>query len=125
MSSISAIDTSQYTTTYASTFESLQAAGARAYEQEQAPNAAAVDEKEAPKVDLNNYYTNVPPPELNADIRSQVSQAAQNLDGAISAAVINGGMNPNDAVNIQKAKAAYEATVSAANTASTFEISVD
>lgn len=125
MSSIASIDTSQYTTTYAASFESLQPTGVRAYEEAQPQNAASVDEKEAPKVDLNNYYTNVPPPELNSDFRSQVSQAAQYLDNAITAAVVNGGMNPNDAVNIQKAKIAYEATISAANTASTFEFAVD
>ena len=124
MSSLSSIDTSQYTSAYAATFESFQPAGVEAYKAAEVPNAAAVDEKEAPKVDFANYYTNVPPPEMNADVKSQVTQASQNLSNAISAAVVNGGMSAQDAMNIQKAKTAYEATISAANTQSTFELQV-
>ncbi len=124
MSSLSSIDTSQYTTSYAATFESFQPTGAEAYKAAEVKNVAAVDEKEAPKVDLSSYYTNVPPPEMNADVKSQVSQASQNLSNAISAAVVNGGMSAQDAMNIQKAKTAYEATISAANTQSTFELQV-
>ena len=123
MSSLTAIDTSQYTSAFASAFEGVHAAGAQAYKQEQAPNNAAV-EKDTPKVDLNSYYTNVQPPEIRADVKSQVAQASQNLDKAISAAVVNGGLNAQDAMNIQKAKTAYEATISSANTASNFELQV-
>ena len=124
MSSLSAIDTSQYTTAISSTFEAFEPKSPEEYQNEQTPNVAAVEEKETPKVDLSNYYSNVVPPELNANVKSQVTQASQNLNNAITAAVANGGMSAQDAINIQKAKTAYEATISAANTQSTFELQV-
>ena len=124
MSSLTAIDTSQYTTALSAVFEPFEPKSPEEFRQEQTPNVAAVEEKETPKVDLSNYYSNVVPPELNADVKSQVSQASQNLSNAISAAVVNGGMSAQDAMNIQKAKTAYEATISSANTQSTFELQV-
>ena len=124
MSSLTAIDTSQYTTALSSVFEPFEPKSAEEYRQEQTPNVAAVEEKETPKVDLSNYYSNVVPPELNADVKTQVSQASQNLSNAISVAVANGGMSAQDALNIQKAKTAYEATINSANTQSSFELQV-
>ena len=121
MSSIASIDTSQYTTPYAAGFESVQARGPEAYQQEQPKNVAAED-KETPKVDLSSYYSNVQAPNLNADVQAHVTQASQNLSNAISVAVEH-GMSAQDAVNIQKAKAAYESTIRVANT--TFELKVD
>ena len=128
MSVLSSIDTSQYTTP----FSASQAVGMQQslIEQDKAkqetPNVAAAD-KETPKVDLNNYYSNVQPssPETN-DVRNQqsrVAQASQNFSNAVALAVEH-GMNPQDAVNIQKAKAAYESSIQAAQTSSTFEIQV-
>ena len=124
MSSLTAIDTSQYTTALSSVFEPFEPKSAEEYQKEQTPNVAAVEEKETPKVDLSNYYSNVVPPELNADVKTQVSQASQNLSNAISVAVANGGMSAQDALNIQKAKTAYEATINSANTQSSFELQV-
>ena len=125
MSSLSSIDTSQYTTPLASSFEAFQPLGAKAYEEAQVPNVSAVEEKETPQdVDLSQYYANVVPQEFNADVKSQVSQASQNLTNAISAAVANGGLSAQDAMNIQKAKTAYEATINSANNPSTFELQV-
>ena len=127
MSLLSSIDTSQYTTPLSSAqFGSIQFEPERVEsEKAEVQNTAAL-EKETPKVDLNNYYSNVQAPELNPQRTTDVgvTQASQNLSNAISAAVQH-GMNAQDAVNIQKAKAAYETTVTAASTASTFEITVD
>ena len=125
MSSLSSIDTSQYTTPLAASFEPFQIQGVKAYEEAQAPNVAAVEEEDTPQdVDLSQYYANVVPQEFNADVKQQVSQASQNLTNAISAAVVNGGMSAQDAMNIQKAKTAYEATINATSTQSTFELKV-
>ena len=131
--SIQSIDTSLYTTPYAAGLESLQSTdSARTYEKEQLPNIAAVDE-ETPKVDLSNYYSNVQPTEMNADVKSGVSQASQNLSNAITKAIENGSLNTQDAVNLQKAKAAYEASINVAKAInlaessfikSTFELAV-
>ena len=57
------------------------------------------------------------------DVNAQAVQASQNLSNAIATAVTH-GMNPQDAVNIQKAKAAYETTMQATKT-SAFEIAVE
>ena len=128
MSVLSSIDTSQYTTPFAaSQAVSIQQS---LIEQDNAkletPNIAAAD-KETPKVDLNNYYSNVQPPspETN-DVKNKqtgVAQASQNFSNAVALAVEH-GMNPQDAVNIQKAKAAYESSIQAAQTSSTFQIQV-
>lgn len=134
MSILSSIDTSQHTTPLsAQQFNFNQqttAQKAETVEKLETPNIAALD-KETPKVDLNNYYSNVQAPEFNAETAhpqqttppSQAAQASQNLNNAIAAAVTH-GMNAQDAVNIQKAKVAYETTMQAAKT-STFQIVVD
>ena len=90
---------------------------------EETPNIAAVD-KETPKVDLNNYYSNVQAPQAESNgLESHTTQASQNLSNAIAKAVTH-GMNPQDAMNIQRAKAAYETTMRTAET-STFELKVE
>jgi len=120
--SISSIDTSQYTTPLASAmFNDVQAAvGARVYEEEKLPNVSATEEN-TPEVDLSRYYSNVQQPNLNSDVRSNLSQAAQQLDNAVLAAIEH-GMSTQDAVKIQAAKSAYEANVNVAK--STFELEV-
>ena len=126
MSALTSLDTSQHTTPLSSmqfNFNELTTAQKAENNQKlETPNVAVVD-KETPKVDLNNYYSNVQAPERNADWSTHVTQASQNLNNAIAAAVTH-GMNPQDAVNIQKAKVAYETTMQAAKT-STFDIAVD
>ena len=126
MSALTSIDTSQHTTP----LSALQLQGSQfnapvketETAKQETPNVAAVD-KETPKVDLNNYYSNVQAPKLDSDVKGQAVQAEQNLSNAIATAVSH-GMNPQDAVNIQKAKAAYETTMKTAET-STFELKVE
>ena len=126
MSALTSLDTSQHTTP----LSNLQIHGSQlrttALEVEQAakietPNVAAID-KDTPKVDLNNYYSNVQAPSSESHLESHMTQAEQNLSNAIATAVTQ-GMNPQDAVNIQRAKAAYETTMRTAQT-STFELKV-
>ena len=121
--SIASIDTSLYTTPYSSALLGSEQATptTQKYEEQELPNVAATEET-TPEVDLSNYYSNVVPTEFNADVTSGVSQASQGLTNAISLAIEH-GMDVQDAVNIQKAKAAYEATISAERTQnSTFEM---
>ena len=126
MSALTSLDTSQHTTPLSvmqlNSNQQTTAQKAETVVKNETPNIAAVD-KETPKVDLNNYYSNVQAPEKTADVTTHATQAAQNLSNAIAAAVTH-GMNPQDAVNIQKAKVAYETTMEAAKT-STFDIAVD
>jgi len=126
MSALTSLDTSQHTTP----LSALQIQGNQfkttAKEVEnvaklETPNVAALD-KETPKVDLNNYYSNVQSPELNTEVKPQAVLTEQHLSNAIATAVSH-GMNPQDAMNIQKAKAAYETTMKTAQT-STFELKV-
>ena len=129
MSVLSSIDTSQYTTP----FTAAQASNIQQNliekddAQLETPNIAAAD-KETPKVDLNNYYSNVQPPSVETnDVKNKqtgVAQASQNFSNAVATAVEH-GMNPQDAVNIQKAKAAYESSIQAAQTSSTFQLRVE
>ena len=128
MSVLSSLDTSQYTTPFTAaleinTYQSLQKIDDAKLE---TPNVAATD-KETPKVDLNNYYSNVQPGNLgNADVtsvQSGVAQASQNLSNAVTLAVEH-GMDPQDAINIQKAKVAYETSMQASQT-STFQLTVE
>ena len=123
MSLLSSIDTSQFTTPYAAVHEisPFQTARQQDIAWEETPNVAAED-TETPKVDLNNYYSNVQPPEVKNSFGSDISQASQNVDNAINAAIEN-GFTPQDAVNIQKAKAAYETMINIANS-STFELEI-
>ena len=128
MSALTSLDTSQHTTP----LSALQLNGnqllssakvAETNAKFETPNVAAED-KETPKVDLNSYYSNVQASNLNSDVDSQPeSNAKQNLSNAIATAVSH-GMNPQDAVNIRKAKVAYETTMKAEQT-SNFELSVE
>ena len=123
MSSVNAIDTSQYTTAISNLYstESLVAAVDRAaYEDAQVQSAAEM-EKDTPRVDLNNYYANVHYDGMNADVGTNFTKAAQDLDNAVVQAVQN-GMSLEDAVKIQSAKAAYTANASVLKT--TFELDV-
>ena len=122
MSSISAIDTSQFTTAIASSFvEATQGVNqAATYQKEQLPNVAATEET-TPEVDLTNYYSNVAPPNADPQAEQGLKAAAQTLDNAVSAAVQH-GMSTQDAINIQSAKAAYLANTEALK--STFELAV-
>ena len=124
MSSISAIDTSQYTSAIASSLvehsQMSEGAGVSEYKQEQLPNVAATEET-TPEVDLTNYYSNVAPPNTDPQAEQGLKAAAQTLDNAVSAAVQH-GMSTQDAINIQSAKAAYLANTEALK--STFELAV-
>jgi len=128
MSLLSSIDTSQYTTPLTATFVPNQHEVVAELDQAklETPNVAATD-KETPKVDLSNYYSNVRPASPDTadvnNLENGVTQASQNLSNAIAAAVEH-GMNPQDAINIQKAKAAYETTMKTSET-STFQIAVE
>lgn len=124
MSLLSSIDTSQFTTPFAaaqeiSPFQPIQAIDDAKRE---TPNVAAED-VETPKVDLSNYYANVQPPNINNSLESDLSHASQNLSEAVMAAVEN-GYTPQDAVNIQKAKSAYQAMVNIIKETSTFELEI-
>ena len=138
MSALTALDTSQHTTPlslnqYGNNQLRTTAQEIEKIEKNETPNVAALD-KETPKVDLSNYYSNVQDPTLNADVAKQAAQAPeseiapqktiseQNLSNAVAAAITH-GMNPQDAVNIQKATAAYKTQMQSAQ-ASTFELQV-
>lgn len=128
MSALTSIDTSQHTTPLS--LQQLQnnqlTTTAKEIEKQvkaETPNIAATDQ-ETPKVDLNNYYSNVQAPHADSNgLKSHTTQAEQNLSNAIATAVTH-GMNPQDAMNIQRAKAAYESTMKTAQT-STFELKVE
>ena len=126
MSALTSLDTSQHTTPISAVFQSPQSHQTTAENVSrtaklETPNVAAVD-KDTPKVDLNNYYSNVQASDSNVYQQTSATQASQQLSNVIAAAVTH-GMDPQDAVNIQKAKVAYETTMQAKT--STFEISVD
>ena len=126
MSALTALDTSQHTTPL-----SLQQVNNNQFrttaqeiekvEQNETPNVAALD-KETPKVDLNNYYSNVQSPSLETEGNPKAALSEQNLTNAIATAITH-GMNPQDAVNIQKATVAYKTQMQNAQT-STFELDV-
>ena len=123
MSALTALDTSQHTTPLSNLQLPNNQLTAVAKEIDEAiksdtPNVAALD-KDTPKVDLSSYYSNVQAPEFH----TESVQAGQNLSNAIATAVTH-GMDPQDAVNIQRAKAAYESTMKASQT-STFELKVE
>ena len=128
MSLLSSIDTSQYTTPFTAALATSQQQTIAELDTAklETPNVAATD-KETPKVDLSNYYSNVRPASPDTtDVKNMengVAQASQNLSNAVAAAVEH-GMNPQDALNIQKAKVAYETTMKSAST-STFQIAVE
>lgn len=126
MSALTALDTSQHTTPLSiqqvnnnqlrTTAQEIEKV-----EKNETPNVAALD-KETPKVDLNNYYSNVQAPSLESDKAPQTALSEQNLSNAIATAITH-GMNPQDAVNIQKATAAYKTQMQNSQT-STFELQV-
>ena len=123
MSLLSSIDTSQFTTPYTasqeiSPFQPIQAIDDAKRE---TPNVAAEDE-ETPKVDLNSYYSNVLPPSTNNSLESDLAHVAEDFSNAVTSAVEN-GMNPQDAVYLQKAKTAYKAMINIVNN-SNFELTV-
>lgn len=125
MSILSSLDTSMFTTPYAAAQDvnSFRQISPVDYAKQEMPNVAAED-KETPKVDLNNYYSNVQPSDLNSDVLSDVVQAEHNFNEAVMSAIAN-GFNPQDAVNIQMAKSAYVASVKVAEVEnSTFELIV-
>ena len=125
MSILSSIDTSQFTTPYAAAQEvSLfnQSLPTKEEAKQETPNAAALDSY-TPKVDLNNYYSNVQPVHVNSDIGSDLAQASENFNNAVSDA-IQKGINPQTAVNIQKAKSAYQAMMNVYQT-TTFELEIE
>ena len=72
-------------------------------------------------IDLSNYYQNVPSGDIIQTVAENVTQSANDLNNAMVAALEN-GYTVQDAVNIQQAKAAYEANYKVAQ--STFEIAV-
>ena len=126
MSALTALDTSQHTTPL-----SLQQVNNNQFrttaqeiekvEKNETPNVAALDE-ETPKVDLNNYYSNVQAPNLESEGNPKAALSEQNLTNAVATAITH-GMNPQDAVNIQKATAAYKTQMQNAQT-STFDLQV-
>ena len=126
MSILSSIDASQHTTPLSllqlgNDKLTTTAQEVDKYAKLETPNVAALD-RETPKVDLNNYYSNVQSPEFNSDVLSGVVQAEHNFGDAVMSALEN-GMNPQDAVNIQMAKAAYVASMKVAEK-STFELMI-
>ena len=126
MSALTALDTSQHTTPLSvqqvnNNQLKTTAQEIEKVEKNETPNVAALD-KETPKVDLNNYYSNVQAPSLESDKAPQTALSEQNLSNAIATAITH-GMNPQDAVNIQKATAAYKTQMQNSQT-STFELQV-
>ena len=123
MDPLSSVDTSQYTSPIvaAQGFSPIQPIMEQDYAREETPNVAAED-FDSPRVDLNNYYANVQPTEVNNSFGSNISQLSQNLSDAIINAVEN-GFSPQDAVYIQKAKAAYETMINIAKK-SNFELEI-
>ena len=126
MGVLSSIDTSQHTTPLSLLQLGADRLTTTAKEVDknaklETPNVAALD-RETPKVDLNSYYSNVQSPEFNSDVLSGVVQAEHNFGDAVMSALAN-GMNPEDAVNIQMAKAAYVASMKVAES-STFELMI-
>ena len=123
MSLLSSIDTSQFTTPFAAAQEisPFQALQREDVAKQETPNVAAED-VETPKVDLSNYYSNVQPPDIKNSLGSDLSHAAQNLSDALNSAAEN-GMTPKDAINIQKAKYAYQAMMTVAKY-SNFELEI-
>lgn len=126
MGILSSIDTSQYTTPLSALFENpvsqvTTAQNIEKVEKYDRPNVAAEFE-DTPKVDLNNYYSNVQPPDsyVNSDIESELIQASENFNNTAMKALAN-GYTPKDAVNLQKATVAYKALMNVAQK-STFEL---
>lgn len=125
MSILSSVDMSMYTTPYSSALETSSFQSVREFDsaKQETPNVAAEDTN-TPKVDLSNYYANVQPQNLNSDVMSDVVQAEHNFSDAVMSAV-NNGLDPQSAVNVQTAKAAYIASMKVAEVAnSNFELMI-
>ena len=122
MSSVESIDVSQYTSAmYPIVYDSMDPVKAiGSYENERGQNAAAYT-RTTPKVDLNNYYSNVAPPESYTDLGRGLINAERQLNEAVSDAVQN-GMSIQNAVNIRMAVTAYQANAEVLK--STFELTV-
>ena len=125
MSELSSIDMSAYTTPYAASQEvSFRPVSPVDYQKQEMQSYYAADDYDDSEVDLSNYYSNVQPPEFSSDVLSDVVQAEHNFGEAVMSAIAN-GMDPQSAVNIQVAKAAYIASVKVAEVAnSTFELMI-
>ena len=125
MSILSSVDMSMYTTPYSSALETTPFQSVRELDiaKQETPNVAAED-TDTPKVDLSNYYANVQPQNFNSDVMSDVVQAEHNFSDAVMSAVTN-GLDPQSAVNVQTAKAAYIASMKVAEVAnSNFELMI-
>ena len=72
-------------------------------------------------IDLSNYYQNVPAGDIIQTVSENVAKSANDLDNAMVTALQN-GYTVQDAVNIQQAKAAYEANYRVAK--STFDVGI-
>ena len=125
MSELSSIDMSAFTTPYAAAQEvSFRPVDPVKYEKQDMQGYFSADDYGDPEVDLSDYYSRVQYPAGNLDVLSDVVQAEQNFGDAVMSAITN-GMNPEDAVNVQVAKAAYVASMKVAEVAnSTFELMI-
>ena len=120
MSAISHINTSDYS----HLLDSAQVA--KNYNAAPTERAASRDTLVTPNeptqsIDLSNYYQNVESGDLLQTVSENLAQSANDLDNAMVSALEN-GYTVQDAVNIQQAKAAYEANYKVAK--STFEIAI-
>lgn len=105
MSSIASIDTN----IYSGLIESNQASSGRnAPEVAKTPTFSS-SEVENSQVDLSNYYSNIRPEDLYADMGANVQKTAQDLDNAMVSALKN-GYGVNDICNIKMAQHAYKAS---------------
>jgi hypothetical protein len=114
-----------YTTPYSSALENSSFQPVRPIDySEQESAGAAAGNLEYQEVDLSDYYSRVKPQDLNSDVFSDVVQAEHSFSDAVVDAVHN-GLDPQSAVNVQTAKAAYIASMKVAEVAnSTFELIV-
>lgn len=116
MSSISSINTSDYSYL----LDSI--ATLNGYTSKTASSSAipAVEETNQ-GVNLNDYYKNLASGDLLQTVAENIVQSSNDLNNAMVNALEN-GYTVQDAVNIQEAKAAYEANCRVAK--STFEIAI-
>jgi len=125
MSELSSIDMSAFTTPYAAAQEvSFRPVAPVDYAKQEMSGYNAAQDYDDSEVDLSDYYSSVQPPEFSSDVLSDVVQAEHNFGDAVMSAITN-GMDPQSAVNIQVAKAAYVASMKVAEVAnSTFELMI-
>lgn len=115
MSSISSINTSDYSML----LDSLSTT--RSYSQTNSGAKSVATEDLNSGIDLSNYYQNLASGDLLQTVAENVVKSSNDLNNAMVNALEN-GYTVQDAVNIQEAKAAYEANCRVAK--STFEIAV-